>query len=397
MNNLKFKSNKRILDAPTSFKRYLLKKINFKNRLIGISGARGVGKTTLVLQHLKINYPNIDDVLYLSMDDICFTHNTLTNLAEDFINEGGKILALDEVHKYPTWSREIKNLYDFYPELKIIFTGSSMLEIYKSEADLTRRAVTYNLHELSLREYIELTNEIILPTISIKDIITSHVSISNEILHKIKAIKYFHQYLKYGNYPFIIEGLEDYHEKLIKTIWQILENDLPSIVNIEFDTIIKLKKLLYLIGSSVPYTPNIKELSEKIGTSRNQILKYITLLEKAMLFFSIRPKSVAGGYLTKPEKIYLHNPNLLYSINQESVEIGTVRETFFANQVSLKNKVNHSKNGDFLVSGIYTFEIGGKNKTRKQIKDIPNSFVASDNIEIGNKNTIPLWLFGFTY
>jgi predicted AAA+ superfamily ATPase len=376
----------------------LLHRINFKNRLIGITGARGVGKTTMVLQYLKMNYPVLDEVLYVSLDDIYFTHNTLSNLAEEFLQEGGKIIAIDEVHKYLLWSREIKNLYDFYPELKIIYTGSSMLEIVKSEADLSRRAITYNLNELSLREYVAFTKGIEFPEINLKDILTKHISLSHDILQKIRPVKYFHEYLKFGCYPYIAEGEGEYYEKLMKTIWQILEVDLPGIVPVEYGTIIKLKKMLYFIGSSVPYVPNIKELSDKIGASRDQTLKFIAMLEKANLLFSTRPKSVATGYLTKPEKIYLHNSNLLFCINQdENVEIGTARETFFANQVSLNYKVNHSEKSDFLVSGTYTFEIGGKNKKQKQIHGIPNSYIAADNIEIGSKELIPLWLFGFLY
>ncbi|MBI5219938.1 MAG: ATP-binding protein [Bacteroidia bacterium] len=397
MENLKRKSNKRILNTPLTFNRYLLKQINFKNRLICITGARGTGKTTLVLQHLKMAYPDTDETLYVLMDDIFFVHNTLSSLAEDFIQSGGKILVLDEVHKYPGWSREIKNIYDFYPELKIIYTGSSLLELYKSEVDLSRRTVVYNLHELSLREYIELYHKIKIPAISLKDILAKHIQISNDISQKIKPVKYLKEYFQYGSYPFITEGKEEYPEKLTKTIWQVLEVDLPGIIPIEYGTIIKLKKMLYLIGSSAPFIPNIKELAEKIGASRDQTLRFIFTLEKAMLLFSTRPKSSATGYLTKPEKIYLHNSNLLYSLSDETTEIGTARETFFANQVSLQHKINHSEKADFLVSGMYTFEIGGKNKKTGQIRNIQNSFIAADNIETGNKNTIPLWLFGFLY
>lgn len=397
MKNLKIKSDKKILSISLSFKRYLHAKINFSNRLIGITGARGTGKSTLVLQHIKLNYTNLDEVLYVSMDDIYFITNSLSDLAEQFLVEGGKILILDEVHKYPLWSREVKNIYDFHPELQIIYTGSSLPEIYKAEADLSRRAVTYNLHELSFRESVELVTGICLPLVSLTDVLTNHTEIAREISKDTKPVKLFHDYLKTGVYPFIVEGKEEYQDKLIRTLWQVLEVDLPGIIPVEYGTIIKLKKLLYFIGSSVPYTPNIKELSEKVGASRDQILRFIDLLEKAKVLFSIRPKSGPTGYMTKPEKIYLHNSSLIYSIDEENANIGTARETFFANQLSLEHKVYYSDKGDFLIDGKYIFEIGGKNKSGKQIKTVANSFVAADNIESGYKNTIPLWMFGLVY
>ena len=386
-----------VRNLKTSFHRYLLSEIDWNNRLIVITGSRGVGKTTLLLQHIKQNFEINSSVLYVSLDNIYFSENDLYDTADQFQKQGGKFLFLDEVHKYPDWARQIKNIYDNFPELNLILTGSSILEIYRGFADLSRRAVSYSLEGLSFREFLEFESAAIFPKLSLDEIIRNHVRLSMEISQKIKPLAELKNYLKYGYYPYFKENKITYHQKLSNVINVVLESDLPSVNNIDFRNIIKLKKLLYVIAHSVPFRANITTLSERIGVSRNTILQYMEYLKKAGIIDFLNNSSKGYGYLTKPEKIYMNNTNIMYAIAQESVNQGNIRETFFMNQVSSKHIASFSKESDFLVDDKYTFEIGGKNKDTKQINDLSNSYLALDNIEIGNGNKIPLWLFGFLY
>jgi hypothetical protein len=395
MERLLNRSQHQVNTVHMSFKRYLSEQIDWNERLIAIKGARGTGKTTLMLQYIKENIK--DDILYISLDDIFFTENSLIDVIDDFVKNGGKFFFLDEIHKYPHWSREIKNIYDTYPEIKIIFSGSSILEIDKGEADLSRRAVKYNLHELSLREYISLIHKINIPVYSLEEIINNHIDITKKINELIKPIRFFKEFLEFGSYPYIIEGKNNFHDKLRWSINLIIENDLPSSASIAFESIFKLKKLLMLISHSVPFKPNISELSNKINTSRDNLIKYLNLLHNARLITLLTANAKPTGYLTKPEKIYLNNTALLYALNDTLPEIGTLREIFFVQHLSQKHNILYTKQGDFLIDGKYTFEIGGKNKSFSQIKGLDNSFVAADDIEFGYKNKIPLWLFGFIY
>jgi predicted AAA+ superfamily ATPase len=386
-----------IRNVKTGFERELLDEIDRQNRLIVISGPRGVGKTTLIIQYIRKFLGNSNEVLYVSLDNIYFSENRLYDTANEFRKLGGKYLFLDEVHKYPDWAREIKNIYDDFPELCLVVTGSSILEIYQGFADLSRRAVSYNLEGLSLREYLEYERKAVFPKLSIDEILGNHVQISMDIAGRIRPIAEFRNYLEHGYYPYFKESKTSYHQKLSNVINVVLESDLPSINNIEYKNIIKLKKLLYVIAHSVPFRANITTLSERIGVSRNTILQYFEFLRKARIIDFLNSSSKGYGYLTKPEKIYMNNTNIMYAIAQEAVNQGNIRETFFMNQVSAKHIVNFSKESDFLVDDKYTFEIGGKNKDSKQIAGIDNSYIAMDNIETGYKNTIPLWLFGFLY
>jgi hypothetical protein len=397
MNTLIEKSIRKIEQTNYQFKRFIFNKINWNNRLISITGARGVGKTTLVLQYLK-NLPLKDNErLYLSLDDIYFSGNKLVDVISDFVKYGGMVVAIDEVHKYPNWSREIKNLYDDFAELKIVFTGSSILEINRGDSDLSRRAVNYQLPTLSLREFTALESKIELKSYSLDSIIENHSQISKEINAQIKPLLTYSQYVKYGGFPYFGELGIDYHNQLLKTINIVLESDLTSVLSVDYSHILKLKRLLLLISESVPFKPNISELSSKVGITRETVLRYFDYLEKASLIVQLTANNKGFRRFEKPDKVYLNNSNYLFALSNLTPSIGTVRETFFLQHLSVISKVNYPNSGDFLINGKYLFEVGGKNKNYNQIKDTENSFLAVDDIEYGVNNKIPLWLFGFTY
>ncbi len=376
--------------------RYLVDKIDFNNRLIAIKGARGTGKTTLILQLAKLHLP-LSTTLYVSLDHIYFFDNKLYELAKQFVQFGGTHLLLDEVHKYPNWSRELKLIYDNFPELHVIFSSSSLLEIYKSEADLSRRAISYELKELSFREFLifETGNEF--PAYSLSTILENHNLIATELFHKIKPLPLFEKYLKTGVYPYYKENEDFYIQKLQNTINLIIEIDVNAVEDVHFDTLVKLKKLLMAIASSAPFTPNITKLSEKIGVSRNMLVQCIKILRRTGLVNELYKDNKGIGVLTKPEKLYLNNTNLMYALAKENTNIGNVRETFFFNQLKDLHEINLSDTTDFIVDKTFSFEIGGKSKTKKQIKDLENAYIAKDGIEIGFGNSIPVWLFGFLY
>ncbi len=366
MENLINKSTKKIENINTDFKRFLIKKINWDRRLIGIKGARGTGKTTLLLQYIRENYGLSDEVLYVSLDDIYFSENKLVTLADTFAKIGGRFLFLDEVHKYPGWSREIKNIYDDYPELKIVFTGSSILEIDKSESDLSRRSVVYELPVLSLREYVALKGGVNLEVYSLSDILSNHKEIVAGINRKIKPIKELKEYNQSGAYPFFIEAGKEYSNHIERIINLILETDLPAFTSIDFASIVKLKQLLYVISESVPFQPNISRLSVKIGTTRDTLIRYLSYLEKAHLISLLRSNTKGISKMAKPDKIYLNNNNLMFALQPGQVNPGTIRETFFQNQLSVKHKVDLPQKGDFIVDDKYVFEVGGKTKHKNK-------------------------------
>ncbi len=397
MNSLIEKSIRKISETNYLYSRFLLDKIDWNHRLISIMGSRGVGKTTLLLQHLKNLNKQNHEILFISLDDIYFSNNLLVELAADFVKNGGILLALDEVHKYPNWSKEIKNIYDDYKDLQIIFTGSSILEIQKGDADLSRRSVDYVLPTLSFREFLLFEDGFEFPVYSIIDILDNHAEIAKEINQKIKPIFYYQKYIKTGAYPFYLEAKNDYSNQLLKTINLLLETDLISVLNIDYSHILKLKKLLLLIAESVPFKPNISELSSKVAITRDSVMKYFDYLQKANLIYMLGAANKGFRRFEKPEKIYLNNTNQLFAISNTEPNSGTIRETFFLQHLNYSNTVNYSPNGDFLVNNKFIFEIGGKNKSYNQIKDLPDSFIAADDLEYGYGNKIPLWLFGFLY
>jgi len=390
-------SNKLVKDCNTTFKRSTAEEIDWNDRLIAIMGSRGAGKTTLMLQRLKEIYGSSGNALYVSLDNIYFSKNRLIDVADQFVKLGGKALYIDEVHKYPDWSIELKNLYDNYPELKIVFSGSSMLELYKGHADLSRRLSTYILPIMSFREYILLEHKIEFSSFNLSDILNKHTEICHEVCDRIKPIAFFADYIEYGSLPFYRDSRSKYHERLHNVINMTLDYDLPSVTPVDYAHIIKIKLLLKIISESVPFKPNIAKLASQTGIDRKTVLKYLDLLHHSGLTMQLSTDSASDSALTKPQKIYLGNPNFMYALCDEKPVLGTLRETFFCSQLAARHKVNTTSISDFLVDKTFTFEIGGKNKGNKQLGNIKNGYVAADNIEFGFKNHIPLWLFGFLY
>jgi len=387
-----------------SKKRYLYDSINWTKKCILIVGQRGVGKTTLILQYLKEHYENSSEALYISVDNPFFKAISLYEFAVDFEKKGGKILFIDEIHKYKSWTSHIKSIYDT-TNLQIVLSGSSMIQIHSKEADLSRRIFVYRLANLSFREYLFFINKGKFKNYTIEEILKNHISIASDISKQIKPLAHFQNYLDSGAYPFVLKEKDGYHTLLIGIINQILEVDLPTVTNINYSQIDKIQKLIYLLSISVPLKPNISKLSEAIDVSRPTLVEYIHYLELGSLLNSVNQKAKGYKLISKPDKIYLYNTNLMKAISQDA-NIGTQRETFFVNQIksAYYNKIRLiddllllSTKGDFLVDNKYIFEIGGKNKSFNQIKDIKNSFIAADDIEIGFGNKIPLWLFGFLY
>ncbi len=381
------------------FIRSIYYNINWDARLIGIKGARGVGKTTILLQYIKKNLELNSQVLYVSLDNIWFSNNSLVDMTDDFVKRGGKYLFLDEVHKYKNWSVELKNIYDDHPDLKIVFTGSSLLEILNARVDLSRRAIVYSMQGLSFREYLNFTLNTDFQSLSVSDIIKNHLDISKDILKHVKPLQYFSNYLKEGYYPFFKEVPELYHMRIEEIINMIIQIELPLIRGIDIAYTSKLKQLLIIIAESAPFIPNISKLSERIIINRNTLITYLNNLSDARIINIFYRDSSGISRLQKPDKIFLENSNLAYAIHPGLVDIGNARETFFANQLNNNHSVNIPKQGDFLIDNKLLFEVGGKNKGYKQIRknNYKEFFIAADEIEYGYGNKIPLWLFGFLY
>jgi predicted AAA+ superfamily ATPase len=382
----------------TDFVRSFMQEVNWNARLIGIKGARGVGKTTLLLQYLKINFTdNRALTLYVSLDSFAFRGKTLLGLADEFVRNGGKHLFLDEVHKYPNWAQELKNIYDDYSELQIVFTGSSLLEILNSRADLSRRVVIYHMQGLSFREYIMLETGIYFAPLTLESILKDHLNLAGLINAKIKVFPHFEKYLKQGYYPFYREELDLYEHRVEEVINMMLEIELPLLRGMDIGLVPKIKQLLVIISESVPFVPNIVRLSKKIEIHRTTLMSYLFYLQELGLTYHLVKEATGSVRLQKPAKIYLENTNLMYVLSSLSANRGNVRETFFANQVGYKHKISFHEKTDFLVNNTYAFEIGGKDKSKKQITGMENAYIVSDEIEYGYQNKIPIWLFGFLY
>ncbi|MFP4664882.1 MAG: ATP-binding protein [Bacteroidales bacterium] len=371
--------------------------IDWKNRFIGIKGSRGVGKTTLILQHLKQQYESFENVLYVSLDDLYFTENRLYDLVSEFYVKGGRFLALDEVHRYKSWAIELKNIYDDFSELKLVFTGSSLLHLQKAKADLSRRAVIYQMPGLSFREYLNFERVYEFERYGLNDILNHHVEIAMQVKEHIRPIEYFSDYLSHGYYPFYLENKQSFHRKLEEILLTILEVDIPQYINMPSANIYYIKKLLQIISNSVPFKPNMTSLSERTGISLNTLKQYLYLMHEAEVVTLLRSPSKGINSLNKPEKIYIDNPNMMYALSNQQPDKGNIRETFFMNQVKQQHHVTASKDVDFIVDGKHYFEFGGRSKNKKQIRNLDDSWILKDDIEIGSGNVIPLWMFGFLY
>ncbi len=387
-------SNRKISMVSLDYKRPLYHIINWDNRLIGIRGPKGVGKSTLLLQHIKENFTDRSKVLYVSLDNIWFSSNSLIDLVEYHYTHGGTHIFLDEVHRYKQWQDSIKNIYDDYPDLHVVYTGSSMLKLRAADGDLSRRLRSYELNGLSFREYLAFETVRNYPVMKIDDVLTNHVSLASDITSEIKILPYFERYLSSGYYPFYKEEGDGYLSRVQEVVTQTIDNDIPAVEEVEYETLQKLKKLLMILAVQVPFIPKMNELYHELNTSREQGLKLLDILKKARLIAMLKSPLKALKHLSSPDKLYLDNTNLMYALS-EDVQIGTIRETFFMNQLSRSHVVSLPSKGDFMIDGNYLFEVGGRKKSFEQIKDEPDSFLAVDSIEIGNGNKIPLWLFGF--
>lgn len=389
MENLRKIFKKLLRETNVSFQRYLYHEIDWDNRIVGIRGPRGVGKTTLMLQHIKKEL-DIADVLYVNADDIYFSNHRLIDLAEKLVQQGIHYLYIDEIHKYKEWSRELKLIYDYYSELKVVFSGSSVLDLNKGTSDLSRRAVMYHLHGLSFREYLALFQGITVPSFTLDEIINSRP----EEIEIQTPLRHFEDYLKRGYYPFAQD--KGFEAKLRQIINLTLENDIPIFAEMPASMGRKFKQLLSIIAESVPFKPNMSKLAEIIGVGRNQMGNYFLYIEDAGMIAQLRDETGGIRGLGKVEKVYLDNTNLIYSLAENEVNIGNLRETFFLNQMRVKNTVISSSISDFQI-GKRTFEIGGKNKGKKQIETAEEGYVVKDQIEFSSGNILPLWWFGLNY
>ena len=388
------KSEKKRNEVTDTFVRYLWKEVDWSQRLILLLGHRGVGKTTLLLQQMK---KDSSKSIYLSLDDYYFEEKRLIEVISALYDLGYRSFYLDEIHRYVHWSKELKNVYDDFTDSKFIVTGSSILEISKGQEDLSRRAVVYPLVGLSFREFLLLEEKIDLQVLSLEEIIHNHSEISAEYIDHFDVKTTFKNYLNYGYYPFYREGKRVYHQKLQETTNLVIDSDITPFEELNYATVRVMKKLLYVISQSVPFIPNISKLAEKMGVTRNTILKLLDILDKAQLLSLLHTSTEGISKLQKPEKIYLQNTNLAYMFAYESPNVGNLRETFFFNQFQVKHQVTAPKYGDFMVDSKYVFEVGGTSKTSKQIQGVPNAYLAIDGIEGWVGNRIPLWLFGFLY
>lgn len=391
---------KRLLAATrTTYVRSLMSTINWNSRLISIRGARGVGKTTLMLQYLKLNHgDDTKTALYASLDSVYFTQHTLIELAEQFYLKGGKQLFLDEVHKYPTWSQELKNIYDEFPDLKVVFTSSSLLRILNAEADLSRRCISYNMQGLSYREFLKLSHNIDIRPYSLEEVLYNSDKICYEVNNLCRPLAYFDEYLQHGYYPFYMEGNEDYYTRIENVTNMILEIELPQQCGVDVGNVRKLKALLGILSSEVPFMVDITKLSAMAELSRTTVLTYLQYLERAKLIHLLYADNDSIKKLQKPDKIYMENTNLLYALTLKDVNKGTLREVFTVNQLSYNHRIEYcTHSADYMIDGKYTLEVGGKSKDGKQIASTDNAFIASDGIEYSVGNKIPLWLFGLLY
>jgi len=390
-------SERLVSSIDLNFKRYLFDAIQWDSRLIGIKGARGTGKTTLLLQWIKEQNLPTEKAAYFSLDDLYFLEHSLKDTVTQFYKNGGLVLVLDEVHKYKNWSIEIKNCYDFFPELKIIFTGSSIIDISKQEGDLSRRALMYELPGLSYREYLSMLGIINLPVIGLEELLFNSAEIKKKIPHTFRPLEHFNNYLNYGYYPFGIVDSSSIHQRINQLIRTIVEVDMAELKDFDIRNAKKLLQLVYVIAQQVPFKPNISSLAIKTSIHRNSLNNYLYYLEQAKILSLLFPAGNSTAVLQKPEKIFLNNTTLLAALAEQKPNIGTVRETFFLSQLQPLHKVQLPKQGDFYVNDTYTFEVGGKGKGQKQLEAIENAWVVKDDIEYPMLKTIPLWMFGLLY
>jgi len=394
-----FIKQERLLSHLPATEREITQNINWDNRLISIRGSRGVGKTTLMLQYIKRKYgAGTHEALYCSLDSVYFSNKQLLNLAEQFYTNGGKQLFLDEVHKYPTWSKEIKEIYDCYPELKIVISGSSLLNILNAEADLSRRCMPYTMPGLSFREYLKFYSNIDIPVYSLKEILETPDKVCTQINKECRPLAMFAKYLQEGYYPFFNGNKGDYYVYIENIVNLVLEQELPLLCGIDPAYIRRIKALLEIITHTVPFEVDITKLSSLLSISRNSLLSYLHSLERSGMITLLYSDNLTVKKLQKPDKIYLNNTNMLYALSSQNIDIGTARETFVVSQLSYNHSIEYGKKtGDFTIDREITFEVGGPDKKFTQIAGVDNSYILSDGIEYATGRRLPIWLIGLTY
>ena len=397
METLIKKCRRLIAVTDTSYVRSILYQINWDCRLISIRGARGVGKTTLMLQYLKLHDIDYKTMLYVSLDSNYFTQNRLLDFVEAFYVQGGKHLFIDEVHKYPQWSNEIKEIYDAYPSLKVVISGSSMLDILNADADLSRRCVPYEMQGLSYREYLAMMHGIVLPSVTLEELLAAPAAFCEKVNALCRPLAYFKEYLVQGYYPFILEGEQEYPLRIENVVNFIIEVELPQLCGIDVSNIRKLKSLLTILASKVPLQVDMTKISAAAGIARTTLLSYFQVLSRSRLINLLYAGDDSVKKMQKPDKVYLENPNLIDVLSLDGGNVGTVRESFMVNQLVYRHKVEYAKSGDLVIDHRYTIEIGGRSKEGKQIAGIGDAFIAADDTEYAFGNKIPLWAFGFLY
>lgn len=389
-------SNRLVNDLHTQHYRYLYHKIAWSDRLIMIKGARGVGKTTMLYQQCK---EQGEKGVYASLDQLFFNDHTIVELADYHYKHGGTHLYLDEVHLYPrlNWEQELKNIYDSYPGFHVVFTSSSLLQLNSKIADLSRRIAVYELRGLSFREYLNFIGDYRFETVSLDDILAHHTALAPKISKHIRVIGEFEKYLKKGYYPFFMDTSDiTYSQRVERIVLTVIETDIPAITEIEYETQLKLKKLLVVLAGLVPFVPNMTKLAKEIGVSRNQLMKFFSLLNDGAILRALNDENTTTKSVSKPDKILFDNPSVMQALGIFT-KVGTVRESYVASMLSTVGKLHAAKSGDFLLDKKLLFEVGGKGKGFSQIADKPDSYVIADNIESGAGNKIPMWLLGFIY
>ena len=391
-------SDRLVGEVSLDFHRYLYDEIDWRDRLICIMGARGTGKTTLMLQRIREVFgTGSDKAIYMSLDDFWFSQYSVKDAVGYLYDHGYTHVFIDEVHHFgKEWQRLVKNLYDQFPSMNFVYSGSSMLKLESGKADLSRRQAVYRLRGLSFREYLSFEKIMDHRVVAFDEILANHRRLASSVAEKTKILPHFERYQRIGFYPFYAESHAQYRDRLLATVRKVLESDYPSIEEVSQETIRTTKKMLKVLAASTPQTPNMSELYRELGTERNQGLKMLNALDRAGLLALVSRKGAKIDNLSRPEKIYCDNTNLMYALVQQ-VDAGVRRETYFFNQVRKDHEICFSGIGDFEVDGKFVFEVGGKGKGFGQIKDVPNSYVVNDDIEVGIGNKIPLWMFGFLY
>lgn len=394
MDTLKRQYQMLLKHISTKYVRSIYNEIEWDSRLVGIKGARGVGKTTLMLQRIKLAFPNPDRALYVTLDDIWFGSHTLVDLALMCVDAEITHIFIDEVHRLPGWERQLKNIHDLYPSISVVFTGSSLLEIDNSIADLSRRCLMYSMFGLTFREYLQFEGYEF-PGFKLRDILESHVAIAGNIADKINVLKFFGQYLKVGYYPFYTTSSQNATLMRVgNMVASVIDSDIPAVENVEYATLLKAKQLLAVMGAETPSPLNAKRVGDMMGVHNNQVIKILSLLSRAQILRLLYYKSERDPKsMSKPQKVLFDNPSILHALGYANK--GKERETFFASMISRGHSVTYPNVGDFMVDGQLLFEVGGAGKKFSQIKDIPFSYVVADDIEVGMGNRIPLWIFGF--